>query len=72
MLSAEVIVPKGPSHNLLQNGDILIAINGQALSSFVALEEVLDSNVGRQVKLDIERGGKPLTFEIPVQDLHSM
>ncbi|KAJ9052684.1 hypothetical protein DSO57_1031877 [Entomophthora muscae] len=72
MLVAEVIVPNGPSYTLLQNGDVLIAVNGEPLSSFVPLEDVLDSSVGCSVKLDIERGEKSLSFEIPVQDLHSI
>ncbi|KAI0244473.1 hypothetical protein L0F63_001554 [Massospora cicadina] len=72
MLVADVIVPKGPGHQFLQNGDVLIALNGQPLTSFVPLEEVLDNSVGRTVQLSIERGGNAMTFEIPVQDLHAI
>jgi hypothetical protein len=36
------------------------------------LEELLDAAVGQTIELQLERGGKPLTVQLPVTDLHSV
>ncbi|KAI8894394.1 hypothetical protein BC833DRAFT_605056 [Globomyces pollinis-pini] len=72
MLVAETVLPKGPGSFFLQESDILVSINNQIVTKFVPLEDYLDSNVGKTIQFTIERGGEELTFDIIVQDLHSI
>ena len=47
-------------------------VNGRYVTQFEPLEEVLDASVGRQVELELERGGKPVSAKLPVGDLHAI
>ncbi|KAK9694964.1 hypothetical protein K7432_013217 [Basidiobolus ranarum] len=72
MLVAETVVPKGPGSICMEEGDILISINGEYVTKFVPLEMFLDDNVGKEIIIVIERGGVPIEFKLTVQDLHSI
>jgi len=72
LLVAEVVLPEGPADGSLREGDTLISINGELVSSFVKVDEVLDSSVGQTVELVVDRNGKDLHFTIPVNDLHAI
>lgn len=45
MLCVEVVLPEGPASNILQDGDILISIDGKHVTKFVPLEEFLDDRL---------------------------
>jgi PDZ domain-containing secreted protein len=49
------VVPKGPAEGLLEAGDILIHVNGELVTAFVPLEEVLDESVGKNVSFLVQR-----------------
>ncbi|KAM3243230.1 hypothetical protein ACQJBY_055282 [Aegilops geniculata] len=68
MLVVDSVVPEGPAHKHLEPGDVLVHINGE----FLAMETLLDDSVGKEVNLQIERGGVPLTVKLEVEDLHSI
>lgn len=72
LLVAETVLPEGPAHKQLEEGDILLTINGEYITKFVPFEHMLDSNVGNEITVTIERGGKPMTFTIKVGDLHAI
>ncbi|HEY6483166.1 MAG TPA: trypsin-like peptidase domain-containing protein [Steroidobacteraceae bacterium] len=72
MLVVTEVLPGSPSANVLQPGDILLRVNGHYLTQFEPLDEILDSNVGGQVRLDLERGGKAITAELTIGDLHAI
>ena len=72
MLVVETVVPDGPAFEFLEEGDILISINGQLITHFVPLESILDSIVDQTISVQIERGGDAMDFSILVQDLHSI
>lgn len=72
LLGAELVLPKGPGHGLIQEGDTLISINGTFISTFVTVDDILDSSVGRQVELSLQRGGKDITVHCTVQNLHDI
>lgn len=72
MLVAEVILPKGPAHTLLEEGDVLIKVNGELLTQFVRLDDILDSSVGGKVKLLVQRGGEDTEVTVDVGDLHAI
>ncbi|KAI9225686.1 MAG: trypsin-like cysteine/serine peptidase domain-containing protein [Piptocephalis tieghemiana] len=73
MLVVETVVPEGPGDLChLEEGDILIRVNGECVTHFVTLEALMDEHVGGKLRFEVERGGVPIGFEIPVQDLHSI
>ena len=72
MLTIEQVVPGSPADDKLAPGDILIRVNGQLITEFVPLAAVLDENVGESVRLEVERGGKAMSFDIVVGDLHAI
>ncbi|KAF2765287.1 Peptidase, trypsin-like protein [Teratosphaeria nubilosa] len=72
MLVAEVVLPRGPANEKLEEGDVLVKVNGELLTQFVRLDDVLDSSVGGRVKLLIQRGGLDVEVTIDVGDLHEI
>ncbi|KAL3640391.1 Protease Do-like 7 [Castilleja foliolosa] len=72
MLVVDSVVPEGPAHKHLEPGDVLIRLNGEVSTQFLKMETLLDDSVNQKVELQIERGGKPLSVDLTVQDLHSI
>jgi S1-C subfamily serine protease len=72
MLTVDQVIPESPAAGKLAPGDILIRVNGELTTEFVPLEAVLDSNVGEEIEIEIERGGQQLHFTVKVNDLHSI
>jgi pro-apoptotic serine protease NMA111 len=72
MLVVTEVLPGSPSENVLQPGDVLVKVNGKYVTQFEPLDDVVDSSVGGQVTLDLERGGKPISAKLPVGDLHAI
>jgi S1-C subfamily serine protease len=72
MLAAEIILPEGPADGKLQEGDVLLQVNGELLTQFVRLDDILDSSVGKTVRLLVQRGGEDLEVECEVGDLHAI
>lgn len=72
MLVAEIILPDGPSHKKVEEGDVLIKVNGQLITQFIRLDDILDSSVGKTIKLLLQRGGEDIEVEIEVGDLHKI
>jgi len=72
MLAVDLVVPGGPAAGSLAAGDVLVQVNGCVVTTFLELEELLDTNVGQTVTFELERGGQDLKCEIVVQDLHSI
>ena len=61
-----------PAEKILEPGDVLVRVNGELTADFDTLAEVLDSGIGKKVKLSVERGGQPLERELTVQDLYAV
>ncbi|NCF74022.1 MAG: PDZ domain-containing protein [Gammaproteobacteria bacterium] len=72
MLTVGQVIPDSPAAGKLAPGDILIRVNGELITEFVPLEAVLDTHVGQEVEIEIERGGRQLIHTIQVIDLHSI
>ncbi|KAB5577740.1 Pro-apoptotic serine protease NMA111 [Coniochaeta sp. 2T2.1] len=72
LLVAEIVLPEGPSHNKIEEGDVLLKVNGELISQFIRLDDIFDSNVGSTVKLLLVRGGDEVEVEIEVGDLHKI
>jgi S1-C subfamily serine protease len=69
MIVVDEVVPEGPADGVLEPGDVVMAIDGQAVTSFLPIEEQLDARVGETISLSLERGGQPLEVEMRVADL---
>ena len=69
MLAVASVLPGTPSALALQPGDILLRVNGRYVTTFDPLEETLDSAVAGQIRLELERGGRPVSVTLPVGDL---
>ena len=72
MLVVTDVQPGAPAHGLLAVGDILVSVDGRALSDFDTLGALLDERVGGHVEVDLVRGGAARTMALPVQDLHAI
>ncbi len=72
MLVVSTVLDGSPSARVLQPGDILVRLDGHYVTTFEPLERMLDAAVGRQVTLQIERGGHRLTVRLPVGDLNAL
>ncbi|KAI8047710.1 trypsin-like cysteine/serine peptidase domain-containing protein [Gilbertella persicaria] len=72
LLVVETVLPDGPAHKKLEEGDILLTMNGQYVTKFVPFESMLDTNVGNMIQVGIERGGQPMELSIRVGDLHAI
>ncbi len=72
MLTVQQVIPGSPADGPLQPGDILVRVDGELVTEFVPLAATLDDRVGERVRLDIERGGRQLSAELDVSDLHAI
>ncbi|KAL3526974.1 hypothetical protein ACH5RR_011630 [Cinchona calisaya] len=72
MLVVDSVVPGGPAHNHLEPGDVLVRMNGEVITQFLKMETLFDDSVNLKVELQIERGGKSITMNLVVQNLHSI
>lgn len=72
MLTVGNVIPGSKAAGKLAAGDILIGINGELITEFIPLEAILDSHVGEEIEIDVERGGKRIVSKIVVDDLHAI
>ena len=72
MLTVEQVIPASPAAGVLSPGDILISVNDELVTEFVPLAAVLDSNVGQEIAVTVERGGRRIDARISVDDLHAI
>jgi S1-C subfamily serine protease len=72
MLVVDEVLPGSATEGKLQPGDILTHLNGQLVTTFQPLEEILDAAVGRAVEVVVERGGERVQQSLPVDDLHAI
>ncbi len=72
MLVVSTVLPGSPSARVLQPGDVLVRVDGHYVTTFWPLERLLDDSVGRQVTLELERGGKKISVRLPVGNLNAL
>lgn len=72
MLVVGEVQPGSLAEKALEPGDILVRMNGELVTSFEPLDQILDENVGARIKLELQRGGQTRTAELPVQDLYEI
>jgi S1-C subfamily serine protease len=68
-----VEVQKGSAaEQVIEPGDVLVRLNGELTADFFELSEVLDSNVGKDITLTVERGGQVIERRLTVEDLYAI
>ena len=72
MLTVDQVIPGSPAAGKLAPGDILIRMNGKLITEFVPLESILDGHVGKQIEVELERGGQHIAHTVQVDDLHAI
>jgi len=72
MLTIEQVIPGSAAAGKLAPGDILLRINGELVTEFVPLAAMLDDNVGSDIEIEIERGGRLIRETVTVTDLHAI
>ncbi|MCC7200555.1 MAG: trypsin-like peptidase domain-containing protein, partial [Gammaproteobacteria bacterium] len=72
MLVVSEVQPGSAAQDDLEVGDILLAIDGRRVAEFGTLNATLDDSVGREVELQLQRGGQLKSVRLPVEDLHSI
>ena len=72
MLVVTEVQPGSSTEGVLEPGDVVVRLNGKLVAEFDPVNEVLDDRVGRQIELEAERGGVPVTVQLTVQDLHAI
>ncbi|CAK9438816.1 uncharacterized protein LODBEIA_P30400 [Lodderomyces beijingensis] len=72
LLVAELILPGGPADGLIKEGDALISIEGEHISSFVRVDEILDEKVGQELTFVIQRSGREISHKIRISNLHDI
>ncbi|KAL9120781.1 MAG: hypothetical protein Q9187_002666 [Circinaria calcarea] len=72
MLVAEIVLPEGPADKKIEEGDVLIKVNGELLTQFILLDSILDCHVGKKVTILVQRGGQDVEVEFDVGDLHAI
>ncbi|ONH68291.1 hypothetical protein BON22_1952 [Cyberlindnera fabianii] len=72
LLVAEVILPEGPADGLIEEGDTLISINGKSIVTFITVDDILDSSVGQDIEIVLQRGGENIVVQCKVGNLHDI
>ncbi len=72
MLVVDQVIPGSAAADVLAPGDILLRVSGELVAEFVPLAAILDSKVGEEIDIELERGGKRVVSQIRVDDLHSI
>lgn len=72
MLVAEIVLPQGPSHHKVEEGDVLLKVNGEMVTQFIILDDILDSSVDKTIRLTLQRGGEDIEVDVHVGNLHDI
>ena len=72
MLTVDQVIPGSPASGILAPGDILVRFNGELVTQFVPLGAILDSHVGEEIDIQLERGGRSISATVRVDDLHAI
>ena len=72
MLVVTEVQPGADAEGQLAVGDVLVSINGKAMSDFEAVDALLDDSVGKPVEVAVARGGGTRKVKLTVQDLNEI
>lgn len=69
MLVVDSVVDGGPADGRLMPGDILTHVDGELVTGFVRLAQILDNSVGESLNLTVRRGDRTEQVSVTVGDL---
>ncbi|KAI8326208.1 trypsin-like serine protease [Martensiomyces pterosporus] len=70
MLVIETVLPEGPGDRAgLVTGDVLVSIDGRIVTKFVHVDEIMDSCIGKEVRVLVERDGESVECLVAVEDV---
>ena len=72
MLVSEVVIPDGPAHGNIEEGDVLLQVNGELVTKLIRLDEIMDNSVHGKASLLVQRSGENVEVEVDVGDLHAI
>lgn len=72
MLRVQQVIPGGVAEGALEAGDILVSIDGDMITDFVALEALLDERIGDSLDIQIIRQGSLGQVSASVADLNAL
>ncbi|MGI9235160.1 MAG: trypsin-like peptidase domain-containing protein [Woeseiaceae bacterium] len=72
MLVVDQVIPDSAAAASLAPGDILLRIDDELVTEFVPLAAILDSKVGEEISIELERGGRNIVTNFRVDDLHAI
>ncbi len=72
MLIVRQVMPGGVAEQLLLEGDILLAIDGNPVAEFIRLAEILDSSIAQEVEVSVFRQGRQISVPVKVQDMDAL
>jgi S1-C subfamily serine protease len=65
---ASVVVPQSPASTKVEEGDVMIKVNGEYITQFVQLYLILDQIVENTIPETIERASENMDLEIDVDN----
>ncbi len=65
----EVVPHTGAARAGIRHGDVIVGVNGSAISSYPDLDSQVAANVGRALTMDIIRGGRRLRIKASTSPL---
>ncbi len=72
MLVVSQVQPGSKAIEALQPGDVLIRMNGQYITRFEPMEALLDDSIGREIDIQLQRGGNQRSVRLTVEDLEAI
>ncbi|KAG0681701.1 hypothetical protein C6P42_003880 [Pichia californica] len=72
MLIASVTLPLGPADGLIKEGDCLISINDELITSFIQVDNIMDENINKEIKFIIQRNSINIEHYIKIGNLHDI
>ncbi|OED36867.1 hypothetical protein AB833_26020 [Chromatiales bacterium (ex Bugula neritina AB1)] len=72
MLLVRQVFVGGVAEGVLLEGDIVVGINGQTVTEFIRLAQILDSSIGTEVEFKLIRQGATVVERLTVQDLEAL
>jgi S1-C subfamily serine protease len=72
MLVVDDVQPGSGADGILSPGEILVAIDGKPIPEFFALEDVLDTHVGQNINVEVQRGRETMQHDLKVASLDAI
>ncbi len=72
LLVAKMILPGGPSHAEVMEGDVLLEVNGENVTSLSRFEDLMDDAIGDVINVRVKRHQDDRELVLKVQDLFQL